>query len=218
MNCACGHPAQDHEPDCQAPISGKGGITFCECSSYRVEPETRMSPVFEYRLRHLAHEKYLPRWMHRAACAGMNGGPETTWDAAFHDEVGMEQDLGDYSWPEDVKTVMALCAGCPVRQQCLEYAFETTKEQMLGDATFYVAHEVECRDRSCNGCVPHAKRLRRQSFSVEPMHMGVFGGCPGRIREHFSRYPDAVRRCAQWFREEALKMGWTVENEEERTA
>lgn len=218
--CACGHSQDDHQPDCQLPISGRGGITFCECSSYRVEPVTaRMSPVFEYRLRHTAHEKFLPRWMHRAACAGMNGGPETTWDAAFHDEVGMEQDPADYSWPEDVKTVMQLCARCPVRKECLEYAFETTKEQVLGDATFYVSHEIECRDPKCAGCVPKDKRLRRQPFSVEPMHMGVFGGCPGRIREHFARFTDAVRRCEEWFRGEARRMRWELaEDNEEKTA
>ena len=192
----------------------------------------RMFPAFEYRTRHEAHERFLPRWMHRAACAGMNGGPETTWDAAFHDEVSMKADLDDYSWPEDVRTVMQLCARCPVRSECLNYAFETTKRMELGDPVFYVTHTGECNERwyrekdqkrkppPCDGCIPRDKRLRNQpeGFSVEPMHMGVFGGCPGRIREHFSRYPDAIRRCAAWFREEALKMGWTVENEEERTA
>lgn len=52
-----------------------------------------------------------PDWMQRAACREMN--PET-----FHPHRG-----------EDSRPAKKVCAGCPVREECLEWSFVSREKQ-----------------------------------------------------------------------------------------
>lgn len=154
-------------------------------------------PAIKQRIAHEYNHRMLPAWASRGACAEIVDVPGSAWEAMFKDELGKEQDAGDYEWPAEVKHAMQFCARCPVSRECLEYGYEWDGLKGMGVVTMYVSHTAECnesylaakkRNRKpprCDGCVPEPERLKEQAFVIEPMQMGVFGGVPGRIREVF---------------------------------
>lgn len=111
----------------------------------------------------------LPTWASRAACAELAPN-QAPFGPFFDDEVAQRPDPDTYKWPANVTKALRLCAGCPVRRECLDYVFESEKRE----ATEWWKGEL----------VPQNRRF------------GVFGGIPGRIRE-FYREPQG---CEAWFK------------------
>lgn len=72
-------------------------------------------------------------WMEEAACAGQ---PTDT----FFPEIARGRHA---TTSEDVRRAAAVCAGCPVRQDCLDYARNTeTKHGVWGGVYFSRGREV----------------------------------------------------------------------------
>jgi WhiB family redox-sensing transcriptional regulator len=66
-------------------------------------------------------------WMQRAACQGFPS-PDWFFLGEWHDEAGM---------PERARAALAICRGCPVQQECLQYALETnTRTGIWGGRIF----------------------------------------------------------------------------------
>lgn len=110
----------------------------------------------------------LPTWAPKAACAELAPN-QAPYGPMFDDEVAQKSDPDSYRWPANVTKAMRLCAGCPVRTECLNYVFDAEKRE----ATEWWKGEL----------VPQNRRF------------GVFGGVPGRIREHYG----TVEGCEAWF-------------------
>jgi hypothetical protein len=130
----------------------------------------------------------LPSFGPRAACAekGPNRAP---WEPMFEDDVSQRPD-GNYSWPAGVKEAMSVCAGCPVRLECLRWAFDVEKR--------------ESRDWWTSELIVNNRRY------------GVLGGTPGRIRERFADEPDPIAACDEWFQNYAAEQHWDVVDLESR--
>lgn len=137
--------------------------------------------------------RYLPEWTADAACRSDSiggSGPQiagTTWSWMFLDDVASRPDGREY-WPDKVMQAMRVCAGCPVRRECLEYAYES--EKGVND-TWWSGEPVERDTRS-----------------------GVFGGVPGRIREQHGPHPDRIQRSTEWFESLALRREWPIDLEQ----
>lgn len=134
-------------------------------------------PRFSIGLRTSLLSRLLPDWTARAACASKTL-PGQPWDSAFADEVTGSLDVETHRWPERVRQVMATCAGCPVRSECLAYAFE--REQHLSQDWM-------------------SGEMYNDSF-----RSGIFGGVPGPAREHFAASVDPIAASEAWF---ARQMG-----------
>jgi WhiB family redox-sensing transcriptional regulator len=75
---------------------------------------------------------YTPKWMRWAACA--NSDP-----ALFHPEPGEKN-------TDRIKTAQQICHGCPVRIQCLVWAYETEDHfAILGGKTGNQRKRIENR-------------------------------------------------------------------------
>ena len=137
-------------------------------------------------------DQMLPDWSKRAACAekAPNRSP---WGPMFDDDLAYQPKGPDaYVWPDGVRQAMEVCAGCPVRQRCLNYAFEIEKR--------------ESRDWWTNELVQNDRRF------------GILGGVPGRIREWFADEPNPEAACDDWFRKFAAKKRWTMDERKEDVA
>jgi hypothetical protein len=129
-------------------------------------------PAFTSRLRSTTLDRMLPDWTHQAACATKTL-PGQPWESAFMDEVTGTLDIETFDWPERVRTVMAVCAVCPVRRECLAYAF---------------ANESHVSQDWLSG----------ESFD-DSFRSGVFGGTPGPVREAIADNPDRLAEGERWF-------------------
>jgi hypothetical protein len=132
---------------------------------------------------------FMPAWGTRAACAQFSrrGAP---WSWMYSEDLA---ESPDYTWPDHAVFAMKVCAGCPVRNECLEYAYEMEHQQ----STLWWSGEPVESDR----------------------RFGVFGGLPGRMRERFAHSDDRIARSQEWFAALSRERNWTlVETEEERTA
>lgn len=218
MICACGHDQADHQPDCCAVLRPD---VFCECSGFRTE-HTDVDPRF--RPGHLGaiQRERMPSWMTLAECSkhAMDGA----WSEAFREDPAYQANPDNYRWPATVQEVMAVCASCPVRRECLAYAYEITGPQLFGDVNLYASHTTECNEghrawqskaRLCEGCLEPEDQVHRQPFEIEQQHEGVYGGVPGPVRQHFQHSPELADK---WFAAWTAKRGWTVADMEEETA
>jgi hypothetical protein len=126
----------------------------------------------------------LPDFAPRGACAGLapNRAP---WSPMFEDDVAFRKD-GDYEWPKGVREAMQVCASCPVRRECLAWAFDVEKR--------------ESRDWWTSELIVNNRRY------------GVLGGTPGRIRERFQDDPDPIAACDEWFVGFAEQNRWDVKD------
>lgn len=197
--CACGHERSEHDPDCSAVITvGFNKVMdFCSCSSFR-SPGSPTSPMlFRDALRASLTRERMPDWTALARCREFTTRGRAVWTQAFRDEVAARPEPDDYEWPQGVTTWgMKECAQCPVRRRCLEYAFD--RERMMPsdkNPWFWVPSE--------------GQQMRR---------FGIFGGVPGRIREHFAEASDPVEASDAWFKSFAAKRGWTVTQAKEDVA
>lgn len=131
----------------------------------------------------------LPAWTKRAACAELapNRAP---WGDAFDDDLAYKADPTEYEWPAGVLRAMKVCSTCPVRPECLDYAYAMEAHV---DKAYWAAETTSKEDR------------RRY---------GVYAGIPGRIREH---YPDP-QDAATWSAGYAVERGWTLERKGKMTA
>jgi hypothetical protein len=135
-------------------------------------------------------DNLLPDWSKRAACAEQapNRAPLAIM---FDDDLAYQpKGPGAYTWPAGVLQAMKMCAGCPVRTQCLDYAFEIEKR--------------ESRDWWTNELVQNDRRF------------GILGGVPGRIREWFADTPNPEAACDDWFRRFAAKKRWMMDERKGR--
>lgn len=200
--CVCQHAQAEHQPDCQVPIGSiQGADTFCACSSYRAPKAGPLEAELLLAARRALDDEWMPAWTARARCRSANLrrgddaiGPQTPgnlwrWsgvgpspysDDQFADK-NQDGDEGDSEIEASgvpKKTAEEFmrdaCAPCPVRRECLHYAYE----------------EVD--------------RGRRY---------GVYGGVPGRKREHLTEV-----KANAWFVALALREGWLKTDREEETA
>lgn len=132
-----------------------------------------IDPRMRVRIRIERLQQMLPAWAKRAACAELepNHAPLGTM---FTDDVAYRRD-GDYSWPDGVRHAMAVCATCPVRMECLRYAYESERREHI---EWWGGELIDERRR-----------------------YGVYGGVPGRIRERFADEADPIAACDAWFTE-----------------
>ena len=136
------------------------------------------------RARHAMLDQLLPDWAPLGACSEQapNRAP---FAPMFDDDLAYQPKGPDaYSWPAGVLQAMKLCAGCPVRQQCLNYAFEVEKR--------------ESRDWWTNELVQNDRRF------------GILGGIPGRVREWFADEPNPEAACDEWFTKYAARKRWDL--------
>lgn len=143
-------------------------------------------------------------WTSQAACAGMDP------DRWYTDDVSQPADT-EPVLPETAILAIRICYRCPVRQRCLDEAFELTQPMSFGNLRVYTKHRKACTDQMCQGCVPEDERLREQprGFTLEPMHAGIFGGIPAYIRKRLSDLPDRLELAEVWLEKLALKRHWT---------
>jgi hypothetical protein len=139
-------------------------------------------PRFSARAKEAFLEKMLPSFGPRGACAELapNRAP---WGPAFEDDVAFRPD-GEYAWPKGVREAMKVCAGCPVRRECLAWAFDVEKR--------------ESQDWWTSELIQNNRRY------------GVLGMTPGRIRERFQDADDPIAACEEWALEYAKQAQWEV--------
>lgn len=154
-----------------------------------------MDPRFTDRLREaLQSSELFDDWTAEAACRRFSL-PGRHWEAPFKDDVAEKRQPSSYEWSETAVDAMRVCASCPVRRRCLEYAFEIEKSE--GDQ-WWSGELVE-----------------------EDRRFGIFGMVPGRIREHFAQQTDRIALCEEWVRTFAHQRRWHLREpngEEEKTA
>ena len=226
-SCACGHDQTEHEPDCQAVVeSASHQPDFCACSGFRAESYHESSERFRSGHRQALDTRF-PAWTALAACrpASVGGAallhrdgarPGMPWDKGFNDEVAMKPSVDQYRWPRDVNDAIETCAACPVRRQCLERAFDVEGTTVtMGYANFLIKHKPRCEDMKCDGCVPLKDRIQRREMTLELMHVGVWGGVPGRVRERYANDPDRIERCTDWFEDYASEQGFRLLDQKE---
>jgi hypothetical protein len=188
---------------------------------------------FADRRREAFQDDYLPAWTVDAACRG-DKRPDVTssftgsvgqlptgvaWEDAFLDDVVPQPD-GSFTWSKAVLDVMAQCASCPVRAECLAYGFAGEKPILLGTR---LADDEE------------AERIGR-SYVQEwlfPLPSGIYGGVPGRVRKQLRHGPDCpdrdecngcvpialrVSAASAWFDAERARNGWTPADPDTMTA
>ena len=143
-------------------------------------------------------------WTAQAACAGRDT------DVFFCDDVSQPADT-EPVLPETAILAIRICYRCPVRQRCLDEAFELTQPMSFGNLRVYTKHRKACTDQMCQGCVPEDERLREQprGFTLEPMHAGIFGGIPAYIRKRLADRADRLELAEVWLQQLALKRHWT---------
>lgn len=138
-------------------------------------------PRFGKRLRSGLTDQFMPAWTVDAACRPYSA-PGTHWEWMFTDEVAEKPAGVEYDFPDKTQQAMRVCAGCPVRTECLEDAYETEQQQ---STEWWSGEPVESDRR-----------------------FGIRGGLPGRMRERFAELPDRLDRSHEWFGSYARKRGW----------
>lgn len=121
-------------------------------------------------------DELLPPFAGLGACAG-KAPNRAALEEMFCDDIAYQRDPTKYLWPAGVMTAMSMCATCPVRVQCLAWAFAVEKRESQD----WWTGELEQTDR----------------------RYGVLGGVPGRIREHYADDQDPVSACDTWFQDQA---------------
>jgi hypothetical protein len=186
MTCVCQHPQSEHgQEGCEAVVAPGA---FCSCSGYRTiqDGRLRMDPAFRARVREGLGDKWLPDWTAYARCKSAelhDGGLGPNRPGQPFVELTDKDDLKDAGegtrLPERslLFQIERLCARCPVRRECLHYAYQ---------ADLF------------NHNQPGDEDVAVRAF-------GVYGGVPGRLREHFRHDEEGANA---WF--EALREteGW----------
>lgn len=130
-------------------------------------------------------------WTADAACRNYSS-PGAPWSWMFADEVAERPEGTEYEWPDKVLQAMAVCAGCPVRRECLQEAYETEQQQSV---EWWSGEPVESDRR-----------------------FGVRGGLPGRQRERFAPLEDRLERSEAWFDALSRTRHWTKSEPKKETA
>jgi hypothetical protein len=146
-------------------------------------------PRFRPRLR--AGLDLFEDWSADAACRRYSS-PGAPWSWMFADEVAERPEGTEYEFPDKVLQAMQVCAGCPVRQECAEWAYEFEKGV---DQAWWSGELVE-QDR----------------------RFGIFGGLPGRMRERFAAREDRIAAGEEWFTALSRKRNWVHTDRKKETA
>lgn len=125
---------------------------------------------------------YGPEFFEQAACAGEPGKPRS-WK--YVDDFFVEDDITEdfTKLPETIQRKMETCYDCPVRRQCLEYAYD---------------HETHIDDED----------KLKPKIVEDDTRFGVWGGIPGRFRARFAHEPDRLDVCEEWFQTVAHRLRW----------
>lgn len=200
MICVCQHPQTGHgDEGCEAIVAPG---TFCSCSGFRADarwPEIplQMDPGFRARMRQSLGDEWLPDWTAHARCKSAelhDGGLGPNRPGQPFIELTDKDDLKDGGiatrLPERslLFQIGRLCAPCPVRRQCLHYAYEVVDG---------LKHHVEGDDEDDSAGRAY----------------GIFGGVPGRLREHFRHDEEGAN---DWFQDLARSKGWSLSESIER--
>lgn len=92
-----------------------------------------MDSRFAPRLRESLETRLFPAWTGNAACRN-EAHPGVVNGAFFADDLAQLPETEEYVWPSAVLGAMRTCAGCPVRRECLVYAYES---EDAGDGRAY---------------------------------------------------------------------------------
>ena len=132
-----------------------------------------------------------PSWTTRAACIDLT-------HRFFVDDVA-EKD-GRLTITAPIKKAKSICAGCPVRRECLSYAFEM-------EDRIKAMHDDEAQ---AQGRKPAAKGFRS----------GIFGGITGQEREQQAQNPNRITDLLRIFEAQVFtyRLGERVNFVEEETA
>jgi hypothetical protein len=171
--------------DCQAVISAG---EFCGCSGYRVA-HVKMDSAFLSASRAALQDVWFPSWTAKALCKSAelhDGGKGPQRPGQPFVELTDKDDLKDGGLatrlPERslLFQIGRMCAPCPVRRECLHYAYEVVDS---------LSHHVDGDEDDDSAGRAY----------------GIFGGVPGRLREHFRHDEEGANA---WF--EALRetKGW----------
>ena len=187
--------------------------------------------------RRVMDERFSPEWTAQARCRPDELGGVVSqrlgmpWPDAFTDDLATQPHPDLYRWPPRLLEVLETCAGCPVRRECLELAFELEGKPVLlePNVAHYSTHHEDCSDPRCSGCVPLEERVSRRDMIIEVIPSGVYGGAPGRVRQHFMDLPcpdhtegrcqtcdstgrvlnpDRIEQTAAWADAFMERMGW----------
>jgi hypothetical protein len=168
---------------CEAVIAAG---EFCGCSSYRVA-HVKMDSAFLSASRAALQDAWFPSWTAQARCKSAelhDGGEGPNRPGQPFVELTDKDDLkaGGLNTRLPERSILAqmamLCAPCPVRRECLHYAY-TVVDGMRHD---------EPGDED-----------------IKPRAYGIFGGVPGRLREHFRHDEEGADR---WFEALRRRKGW----------
>jgi hypothetical protein len=139
----------------------------------------------------------MPDWTSQAACRDKVTVEGQVWEAAFDSDEVSSKAKGPYAWDGITLDVMAVCARCPVRDDCLQYGFDSEESRLLGVR-------------------PGADEdLDWVIVTLQPKPSGIYGGVPGRERERLGRFPDKVARANAWFLALSQQRGWSKPANEE---
>lgn len=146
--CVCTHSQRDHDPDCMAVI---GVDAFCGCSGFRV-PRGHMDAAMRAQVRKALDDDWMPDWTRDARCrsAKLKGGigpntPGQPHPDAFMDDVADTEDL---RLPESsvLDFMRDACLPCPVRRQCLSYAYNEVDRKRASGVFGGVPGRIRDRD------------------------------------------------------------------------
>lgn len=123
-------------------------------------------------------------------------GPEAACAGKDVDDFFVDDVAQDAPFPSTVYSAMKVCSTCPFQRQCLQWAYQR-----------------ELMDRGELSKTPDSER---QPWG---RRFGIFGGCPGRVRERMAKEDDPIGACMNWFRNVAREKQWSAGTErEEATA
>jgi hypothetical protein len=127
----------------------------------------------------------LPTWTQRAACASE---PDDPHDAEYHDSFFDDEVINatTLEFPETTLRRMRVCHTCPVRSECLAYAYAQERHVEAIPGTMPVRHR----------------------WTEDVIRYGIYGGVPGRVRERYAHHPNRLKACERWFTAQAKKRRW----------